>query len=349
MFRNFVPGKGFSLLNRTHLAPPFPVFLKNFKRESMKHRSILLTILAALFLQPLYAQQQQHYTQFMYNKLLINPGYAGMREVPSLTAIYRNQWAGFEGAPQSALLSFNSPFFTPRVGIGGTVSHVTIGLQRDLNIQLAYSYAIVADKDFTLRLGLLGSLRSLGLNFQEASPYQDIDPSIDNRRINDLYTNAGIGLYGVWRQQVFAGFSVPRLIENSIGLNLDQGVTTARERRHYYANVGGIIPLRKEVRLLTSVLFKYVDNAPLNADINMNLEYKKFTGGLSYRTGGDGPGESVDLLAFYQFHPQVGVGAAYDFTLSDLRDYSAGSFELLLMADLKKIKKRRMSNPRFFM
>ena len=64
---------------------------------TMKKLLFLLCILAASM--QVQAQQDHQYTQFMYNKLLINPGYAGARGVPSVTGIYRNQWLGFDGAP----------------------------------------------------------------------------------------------------------------------------------------------------------------------------------------------------------------------------------------------------------
>ena len=76
--------------------------------------------------------------------------------------------------------------------------------------------------------------------------------------------------------------------------------------------------------------------------------------GVSYRLGGDGSGESLDLLAMYQITPQVGFGASYDFSLSKLKDYSNGSIELMLQWDLRKReddnggKKGNLSNPRFF-
>ncbi|MFN0014990.1 MAG: type IX secretion system membrane protein PorP/SprF, partial [Saprospiraceae bacterium] len=71
---------------------------------------------------------------------------------------------------------------------------------------------------------------------------------------------------------------------------------------------------------------------------------------LSYRAGGNGAGESMDVLLFWQANPQFGLGFAYDFTLSDIKDYTAGSIELLFQADLKRAgKSKKMSNPRFFM
>lgn len=295
------------------------------------------------------AQQEMQYTQFMYNKLYVNPAYAGARGIPFITGIYRNQWMGFEGAPQSALLSFNSPFLSPRVGIGVTLGGYEIGLQNDFNGSLAYSYDLVASEDVSVRAGISGSIRSLSYNFNNAEPGQIGDNSLDNQRVNDFHANVGAGIYCTFADKYYVGFSVPKLYSNSIGFSNPDADLTAKEYRHYYGMAGAVITLNDDLNLLPAVLFKYVENAPFDLDLNVNLEImEKVTAGLSYRLGGDGPGESVDLLVYWQVHPQFGVGAAYDFPLSDIRDYSAGSIELLLQADLKRVKKN-MSNPRFFM
>ncbi|MBC7775102.1 MAG: type IX secretion system membrane protein PorP/SprF [Phycisphaerae bacterium] len=301
----------------------------------------------------LHAQQEGHFTQFMYNKLYLNPGYAGARGVPSLTGIYRSQWVGFEGAPQSILASFNGPFLSKRVGVGATISHLKIGLQRDLYGSLAYSYDVVAQEDVSLRIGLSGSLRSLGFDYNKALAMNaNIDPSIEDKRVTDFYGNVGAGVYGTIMERYYFGVSVPHLYSNAIGLNNPNATTLAKESQHYYGMAGAILPLSEDINLMPAILLKYVKNAPFNADINVNLDIRrKFTAGISYRTGGDGSGDSVDLLAFWQAAPQFGIGAAYDFSLSNLKDYNGGSFEVLLQYDLKQIKsgKRKMSNPRFFM
>jgi type IX secretion system PorP/SprF family membrane protein len=307
------------------------------------------------------AQQDHQYTQFMYNKLLVNPAYAGTRGVPSLTAIYRNQWAGFDGAPQSALLSLSSPFLSPRVGVGAVLSHQQAGLQRDFFGNLAYSYDLIAGEQTSLRVGVQGSIRSLSLNFSEATTADPggpgIDPSLMNQRVNDIYGNVGAGVYATFMQRYYVGFSLPRIYSNVIGLNNDPGVNTAKEYRHYYGTAGAVLPLSDGIKFLPAVLIKYVDGAPLDADLNLNLDVNdKFTFGISGRLGGDSGLESVDLLAYWQATPQVGIGAAYDFALSRVRDYTAGSFEVLLQADLKKQQskkgkkgKKNLANPRFFL
>lgn len=314
-------------------------------------KKILFTLgMLAAFGGALEAQQEHHYTQFVYNKLPINPAYAGVRGVPSVTLIYRNQWLGFDGAPKSMLASVNMPFLTPRVGLGITLSSNQIGLQRDYAASMAYSYDVIGEENVSLRVGIMGSIRNLGMDFTKAEVINLGDPSFDSKRINDFYANVGAGIYATFSQRIYVGFSVPRIYSNNIGINdLPDIITSAKEYRHFYGMAGAILPLSEDINLMPAVLLKYVQNAPFDADINLNLDIKeKVTAGISGRIGGDGGMESVSLLAFWQFSPQVGVGAAYDFTLSRLRDYNAGSFEVLLQADLKS-KKKNLSNPRFFM
>ena len=300
----------------------------------------------------LNAQQEGQFTQYMYNKLPVNPAYAGARRVPSLTAIYRSQWIGFDGAPQSALASFSGPFLSNRVGIGVTVRHFKIGLQRDFSGSLAYSYDLVASEDVSFRVGLSGSIRSLGVAYTEAQANDPGDPSISNQKETDIYGNVGAGIYVTLKDHYYFGVSVPKIYSNVIGFANPNATLLAKEYPHFYGMAGAIIPVSEDINLMPAVLLKYVQNAPFDADINLNLDIRqKFTVGLSYRAGGDGPGDSVDLLAYWQATPQIGVGAAYDFTLSNLKDYTAGSFEILLHADLKKEtgRKKNMTNPRFFM
>lgn len=295
------------------------------------------------------AQQEHQYTQFMYNKLAINPAYAGTRGVPTMTAIYRDQWFNLDGAPRSALISLHAPVFSKRVGVGGVLSHNSIGLHRDVQLQADYSYNLIAQKDFSLRLGISGNLRVLSLNFQDATPLSSFDPSLEDERYTHAYANFGAGIYGTFAEKLYFGFSVPHVRKNVIGVNTDPTRVTAKEQPHFYGTTGGIIPLGKDLNLMPAVLVKYVQNAPIDVDVTANLEIKQLvTAGLAYRAGGDGTGESLDLLAYWQVNPRIGIGASYDLTLSNLRSQAGGSFELLIFADLVK-RKKGMSNPRFFM
>jgi type IX secretion system PorP/SprF family membrane protein len=316
-------------------------------------KNFLPIIVFLIFSQKLAAQQEAHYTHFMYNKMLINPAYAGARPTPHLTAIHRTQWAGFEGAPSSQLMSFSSKFILDRVGVGATISHVKIGHQQDIYGNLAYSYDLIAKDGISIRAGLQGSIRSFSLNF--GNPNDLIlsapnDETIKNGNIKKVIGNFGAGIYGSYKDVIYAGFSVPTLIGNSLNSkNFDPtAIKLAKLDKHFYGMIGASLPVADQVKIVPQVLIKYVKNAPIDADLNATLEYdRKFGVGLSYRLGGDGGGESADLLIFARIKNQFVIGASYDFTLSQIKDYSSGSFEILLQADLKKTK-NEMSNPRFF-
>lgn len=295
-----------------------------------------------------FGQQEHQYTQFMYNKLLLNPGYAGARGIPFLTGIYRNQWAGFDGAPKSGLISFNSPFLTQRVGIGVTLSARQIGLDKDVYGSLAYSYDIINDEAINVRVGLMGSMKSFSVDFSKAQPTNPGDVSIGSKKDPGFYANVGAGVYAGFSEKYYIGFSIPQLYANDLGINQTPGTNTAVEVRHIYGMAGASFPLSEDISIMPAILTKYVKNAPFDADLNVNLDIKKkVTAGLSYRLGGEGSGESVDLLCFFQATPQLGIGAAYDFTLTQIKDYSSGSFEVMVQYDLKS-KTNNMSNPRFF-
>ena len=52
-----------------------------------------------------WGQQQLRRSQFVTNTYLANPAVAGTETVTVLSSTYRHQWAGFDGAPTTVLLS----------------------------------------------------------------------------------------------------------------------------------------------------------------------------------------------------------------------------------------------------
>jgi type IX secretion system PorP/SprF family membrane protein len=301
-----------------------------------------------LLTQAVSAQQEHHYTQFMYNKLLLNPAYAGAREIPFLTGIARAQWVGFDGSPKSQLMSFNSPIKKTRIGFGANISHQKIGLGRNFYASMAYSYKLISSKKWKVRTGLMGSYRSISMDFQKAYALVVADQSLTDRMIKDNYFNVGAGIYANHSEKYYIGFSVPQLIGNILALKNPAAQMQAKEYRHFYLNGGASFRINNNLRFMPSFLLKYVNNAPFDADINLNLDVKKKTTfGLSYRLGGDGFGDSMDFLIYRQVNKHFGLGAAYDLTFSRIRNYTAGSFEIIGQYDLKT-NKHTMSNPRFF-
>ena len=298
------------------------------------------------------AQQENQYTQFMYNKLLVNPAFAGAREVTSVSALYRQQWVGFEGAPVSQLISFDSPILGKKLGLGLNLHHHTIGAVNDnYMVNMDYSYSLVKTKDVNVKLGIGGTFRYYKLDLTNpllTTGSAGADPAqLTPNDYNYFNGNIGAGLYFTYKD-FYVGLSVPNIYRNKLGK--DNGNTLRAESSpHFYGMVGGLFPITDNLDLKPALMVKYNANSPFSADANISFVVKKkFTFGASYRVGQSAKGESIDALLFYQITEKFGIGAAYDYGVSELAKYNKGSYEMLLRYDFNATEKDIITNPRFF-
>ncbi len=316
----------------------------------MRNYLILFLLLAGVL--QLEAQQDPQYTQFMFNKLAYNPGYAGSGNGPCITALYRNQWIGLEGAPVTQTLSIHTPIRDNRVGIGLNIIHDNIGPSDTWNVGLNYAYRLPLEEG-TLGIGIVGNIYRYQVNFSNEILTNPGDNLVQAANETGLFPNIGIGLY-YEQDKYYIGVSVPHIIRNDISLLPNTFVTSniqSRKELHAFAMAGLIVDLTDDIKLKPAAILKYATNSPFDLDINLSLLlYNKISAGLSYRVGGStvrGFGESIDLVV--QFMPDHGItiGAAFDFTLSDLADYNSGSFEIMGKYCISQ-KHESVANPRFF-
>ena len=325
-------------------------------------RWVGLAFLVLWGLQGLKAQQEAQFTQFMYNQLYINPGYAGARNSTSLLALYRNQWLGFEGSPESKLISFNTPLLNNRIGLGVTINNHTQGITDAVDASLAYAYNLQINEGTSLRFGIQGSIHHFSTDFSDPSVFirDPNDPSIrENETATKTTGNFGMGIYLSIKQMYF-GLSVPNFYPSEITFNeIGNVLKVAKQSPHYYFSAGMLLQANENFAVKPAVLLKYVKNAPSDVDANLSFIFNRLlTVGASYRFGGDGTagengssgglgsGDSIDLLAMYQVN-KLGIGVAYDFGLSELSKQTSGSFEILLRFDFLK-ERDDIANPRFF-
>lgn len=297
------------------------------------------------------AQQEHQYTQFMYNKLVFNPAFAGAREVSSISALYRQQWIGFDGAPTSQFIGFDMPALKNRLGFGLNFHRYQVGINDNYSFNMSYSYSIIRTETVNLKMGLGGSFRSYKFNFSDPNFFvrQAGDPSVlASNEQTKMNGNIGGGLYFTIKE-FYIGVSAPNLYRNQIGNGA--ATVTAENKPHIYVMTGGVFPLSSSVDFKPAVMLKYVENAPFSGDASVSLMFnKKFSIGGAYRFGQSTIGDSFDALLFIQASPKFGLGLAYDYNISQLSDYNKGSIEALLRYDLTSPQTKRgdLTNPRFF-
>ena len=302
-------------------------------------KCIIILLLTALCSNTVIAQQDPQYTQYMYNPININPGYAGSRGVTSFFALHRAQWVGLEGAPVTNSVSVNAPVGR-NVGLGISFVNDKIGPTDTNLISADFSYTIPVNDYYKLGLGIKGSLQLFNVDFTKLNIYDPNDPRFQTNIKNEITPNIGAGAY-LYSENTYFGLSVPHILETEHYEHNE--ISVAKERFHVYAMGGHVFDLAYNWKLKPAALAKIVEGAPLQLDLTANVLYNdKFTLGLAYRWDA-----AVSVLAGFQITNSLFIGYTYDTETTQLADYNSGSHELFLRFELFK-KYEKVMNPRFF-
>ena len=287
-------------------------------------------------------QQAPVFSQYMFNGLVINPAYAGSKPFTSATMMVRRQWAGFKGSPTTETASIHGALDEKKVGLGLYISNDHAGITNRTELFGSYSYRIEYGES-KLAFGLQAGLTYLKSTISDLIYNDNNDPVYENNTVNNVLPNVGFGIY-YYTDLFYAGISAPLLISydplKTLSVEMDD---VHRVRRHYFLTSGYVFSLSEQVKLKPSVLVKYVDGAPIQFDINANLLLNNIIWvGASYRSN-----DAVALIGEYQLTKKLRLGYSFDYTLSPLRNYSAGSHEFMLGYDFG-YKVSKIKTPRYF-
>lgn len=288
------------------------------------------------------AQQDPMVSQYMFNGLYLNPAYAGSHDYWSSTLTFRNQWVGLDGAPETAIAAVDGPIAAKNMGLGLILLHDKIGVTRQNTAILNYAYQLKLDENAKLALGINAGFSQFSAKLTDLTVW-DQDQVFENDITSKVLPRLGVGAYYFGKRH-YVGFSIPTLFAYQKDLDFNFDLSRASFlRRHYLLTAGYVFDVAKDLKLKPSVLFKYVENAPLEADINLSAVYQdKFWLGASFRTY-----DAVAVILEYQTNSFFRVGYAYDITVSKLRKYSNGSHEIMIGIDFGK-ELVKVKSPRYF-
>jgi type IX secretion system PorP/SprF family membrane protein len=297
---------------------------------------ILLTTYSA------FAQQDPLFTQYMFNKLAVNPGYAGSREVISADVLYRYQWVDIEGAPKTLTASLHSPLKNPHLALGMNVYNDKIGPLSYTGALATFAYRIIFPNS-KLSFGLQAGLKNNGVVFDHFNVYDEDEPFLSNELTKTLIPDANFGVY-YYSDKFYAGISSQQLLQNQSLVFTDNAGTKQFTKllAHFYAMSGVAIPLNNNIVFRPSVLAKFVKNAPPQLDLNASFLFNnKFWLGASYRTV-----KAVSFITEFAVTQNFRIGYSYDIWLNELKSYNKGSHEIRMSFELNNNK--RLLTPRYF-
>ncbi|MFV1450313.1 type IX secretion system membrane protein PorP/SprF [Maribacter sp. HS] len=312
----------------------------------MKNQLIIFLIFLASFC-TINAQQDAQYTQYMYNTVAVNPGYAGSRGVLSIAALHRSQWVGLDGAPTTQTLNVHSPI-SERVGLGLSIVNDEIGngTNQDTYFDAVFSYTIPTSENRKLSFGLKAGGHFLNIDFNKLRNYDPSTAALGQTNIDKKFSpNFGAGVY-YHTEQFYAGLSIPNFLETEhFDSSGNSNSYIAQERMNLYLITGYVFEVNPDLKLKPALLFKAVEGAPLQADLSATvLLNDTFSLGAAYRWDA-----ALSALVGFQLNEKLMFGLAYDREITELgsTSFNDGSFEIFLRFEFLTNYKNILT-PRFF-
>jgi type IX secretion system PorP/SprF family membrane protein len=280
------------------------------------------------------------YSQYWINGLAINPAYAGSRECFSNSVMYRKQWIGFKGAPETQTISSHAPLLNEKHSIGLLLYHEKIGISHNYDIYGNYAF----------RFRLAGGKFALGLKAGTSiiqSTYSDIitedagdDEFSSSENVISYQPNFGFGIY-YYSDRFYLGASVPSFLSYR---SKEEKYTAYNDVKNYdFLISSGVLIGKSDIfKLRPTFLLRYKLNGDYQFDVGSNfILYNVFWIGAAYRYN-----DEIAFMFEYQINDQIRLGGSYDLAIGDLAGVNDGSFEILLRYEFKY--KVRAVSPRFF-
>lgn len=284
-----------------------------------KYFTPAIILLFTMQISLVFAQQTPVFANYSYNTVVINPAHAGYYEDTDVTFINTGFFNTVEGSPKSMGLTVNAPLRSKHMGLAAGIATDEIGVTTASSFFGAYSYKIFFDSEYgqgrwwaydpnVLSFGISAGgtlynedLLSLGI---------ENDPEFQ-RNINAFVPTIGVGLlYN--KDHIYAGISAPNILGNS--LSSERNINFKNPLYSYFG-YRFFTNQFEEVLINPSMLIKYVSGAPLQADINLMVNYlNKVEFGAGYRTS-----ETINLLA--GFHLGTNFKLLYNYSYA-LKEYN---------------------------
>ena len=274
-----------------------------------------------------FAQQKPLFTNYVFNDYYYNPAVASTKEGADFKFLYRHQWAGLDGQPQTATFSPHGSLKKFPLGIGGNFYYDKTGPLRNIGFNVSGSYGIRLGEARNKSMIAAGiSFGIIRMNLDNEATYREAnDVAVATAQDGKVVPDIGLGIYYKWKG-LYAGFSIPQIVQSEIKLDVTDPEDMNKLIRHYFIAAGYRFSVADKFELEPSVLLKAVKAAPLEGDISLKGIYDKMVWfGASYRTG-----DAACVFAGVIIKEMFEIGYAYDITTSNLNSVSNGSHEIVV-------------------
>ncbi|HEY8401215.1 MAG TPA: type IX secretion system membrane protein PorP/SprF [Cytophagaceae bacterium] len=301
---------------------------KNYKLN----RVFWIVMLIVLVVINAKAQQLTQSSQYMLNRLILNPAVAGSEEKIPVMGTFRRQWVNIKDAPVTQTLSSHA-YVGQTIGIGLILFNDASGPTRRSGLNFSAAKHLQVDKgsDTWLSFGLAAKFFQYAFDVDKLKFDRPDDPVIGLAAKSKLTPDAAAGLY-LYNKEFYAGISAQHLFQTKVNMLDINNIYDASIERTYFLTAGYNFVFSDYLALEPSVLVKYVKPSPIQVDINAKLTIAEMVwAGVSYRTS-----DAVVALAGITYD-KFSLGYSYDIVLNPLKPYNKGTHELFIALRLDNI------------
>ncbi len=310
-------------------------------------KKIISQFITLITITLMWSQQDVQYTQYMYNMSVINPAYTTNNiGVVNIGALHRTQWVGVVGSPKSSNIFVHAPI-NEKIEIGFSLINDNLGdIVKENNLFADFAYKLDLEENGTLSFGIKAGVTFFDVNFDGfvlESGSISTDPDFADT-INQSFFNIGTGVY-YNTDTYYIGLSIPNILKAK-HLERNNGKYQGTEQAHVFLTGGYVFNINNQFKIKPAFMAKAVKGSPIALDITTNVLYNnKFELGVGYRLE-----DAFIGMVNFRATPELRVGYAYDYTLSNLSPFSSGSHEVFILYDfyILNINKGFDKSPRFF-
>jgi type IX secretion system PorP/SprF family membrane protein len=323
-----------------------------------KLNTSLMFIFFLFLVGELVAQQVPIYSQYMFNKFILNPAVAGSEGYTAYNVTSRVQWLGFKDAPVTNSISaqtrlvkskFHIWFRKKRekydapeegtIGLGAHLYYDHRGILDQTGVQFTYAYHEKIDLKEQLSFGLSISATQFTVNTSKMISYQQ-DNYLNSNKFSIIIPDFNFGIY-YSSTNSYLGFSISQLMQSTIRIGNYED-NKFRLYRNYNIMGGYRFKLNNELAIEPSFQFKTTELFFYQIDAGCRLYYyRDFWGGISFRTGG------ALIFTLGTRYNNLFLGYAYDVSFNKLQTYSFGTHELIISLKFKENERKYKWMERF--
>jgi type IX secretion system PorP/SprF family membrane protein len=225
----------------------------------------LLFLLLVLLGVKVFAQQDPLYSQYMLNPLLINPAYSGLTTDLNASAMYRKQWAGFEGSPVTFNANAHIALSGNKMGAGLIVLQDQVGTDKTTEITATYAYHLPLNEKLKLSFGLQGGM----INYQ--SDYSGITFNPADAKFttsSEWKPNFGSGFF-LQGERFMVGVSIPKMLKANSNI---ESFSTGLYTQHIYMLAAYVVPISYRIKFKPWILARAVHGAPVSLDYAASMK-----------------------------------------------------------------------------